>query len=243
MRLCLLLVIASLAPAPAGAITLSTLRSDCRVLIRDTGSSRNRFSDAQLLRFFNEGQKEAVRTGKPIRKSYTFDLVSGSTYYSMPTDFLYPVRVTRDYFYLEERSVANLDKTQEWQTTGGLPLNYFVNFSSRTKMGFYPFPDATTSTGTIRMEYVATAVDMAADTDQPFNGVQELQVHANALTYYCAYRASLIDQQTALAQAYASEWASALSVMGDNALARPNYKPGAVPASTPGGGSGWSPGP
>lgn len=222
------------------AITLSTLRSDCRILVKDTGSSRQRFSDAQLLRFLNEGQKEVVRYSKPIRKSYQFELVANTTYYSLPTDFLTMTRVSRSYYVLQEMSVAALDKNNQWETSRGLPINYFINFSSRTKIGFYPYPTST-STGTIRIEYIATAADLSADSDQPYNSIQELQIYGYPLAFYCAYRASLLDSQTAQAQAYFAEWRSALDMTADSTN-RPGYKPNLTPASTPGGGT-WSPTP
>lgn len=229
MRLILLLLLA----APAQAITLSTLRSDCRVLAGDTGSTRNRFSDAQLLRFLNEGQKDLVQFAKPIRKSTQFELVSGTTYYSAPTDFLVPIRVTRSYQLLSEVSIQNLDKQITWQTVGGLPISYFVNHSSRTLIGFYPFPNTTSSTGTIRMEYAAQATDLSADADQPFNSIVELQPYGYALAFYCAYRASLIDSETVQAQAYYAEFKRGSDMLASDAFSRPNYRPGAV-GGTPG---------
>lgn len=229
--------------SPAWSITWSTIRSDCRALVKDTSTSRTRFSNAQLLRFGNEGQKEAISYGKIIRKSYEFELVSGTTYYSMPSDFLMAVRLSRDYLVLEEKSVANLDKSQQWEKTKGLPINYFVNFSSRTKIGFYPFPDSSTSTGTIRMEYAATATDLSADGDSVFNGIQELQPYGYSLAFYCAYRASLLDGQLPQAQAYLAEWRKNLEMMTVDSFRRPNYNPSMTPASTPGGGGGgWPPG-
>ena len=219
-----LLVLAS----PSFAITLSTARSDCRVLIKDTGPSRTRFSDAQLLRFLNEGQKDLVQFAKPIRKSTQFELVSGTTYYSAPANFLAPIRVTRSYQLLSEQSVQSLDKQISWQTVRGLPISYFVNHSSRSLIGFYPFPDAATSIGTIRMEYSAQATDLSADSDEPFNGIVELQPYGYLLPFYCAYRASLIDNEVTQAQAYYAEFKRGSDMLASDAFSRPNYKPGAV---------------
>lgn len=229
MRLLLLLLLA----APVRAITLSTARSDCRVLIQDTGSTRNRFSDAQLLRFLNEAQKDLVQFAKPIRKAYQFELVNGTTYYSTPSDFLSVERLTRSYQVLQEQSVKALDKSQQWQTVGGLPIAYFINHSSRSLVGFYPFPNSTSSTGTIRMEYNAQATDLSSDSDQPFNSISELQPYGYLLPFYCAYRASLIDDLAGKAQAYYAEYRRGSEMLAADAFARPNYRPGAVGA-TPG---------
>ena len=226
-----ILLALSLLPSSAGAIALSTIRTDCRVLVTDDGTTRTRFSDAQLLRFINEGQKDIVQYAKPIRKPYQFELASGTTYYALPSDYLTMVRLTRSYQVLPEASIQNLDKTQQWQTVRGLPINYFINHSSRTLIGFYPFPDATNSTGTIRVEYTAQATDLAADADQPFNSIVELQPYGYLLSFYCAYRASLIDSKIAMAQAYYAEFKRGSDMLASDAFSRPNYRPGAVGAS------------
>lgn len=222
------LLLVLLLASPVRAITLSTLRGDCRVLVQDAGSTRYRFSDAQMLRFLNEGQKDLVQFAKPIRKAYQFELVSGTTYYSTPSDFLSVERLTRSYQVLREESIKSLDKTQQWQTVGGLPISYYVNHSSRSLIGFYPFPSSTSSTGTIRMEYNAQATDLSSDSDQPFNGISELQPYGYLLAFYCAYRASLIDSETVQAQAYYAEYRRGSDMLGADAFSRPNYRPGAV---------------
>ncbi len=226
-----LVILGILAAAPAKAITLSTLRADCRSLVKDSGATRNRFSDAQLLRFLNEGQKDLVQYAKPIRVAYSFELVSGTTFYAMPSDFLTVIRLTRSYQVLQEMSIQALDKQIQWQTVGGLPLNYYVNHSNRTNIGFYPFPNTTNSTGTIRMEYSAQATDMASDSDQPFNSIVELQPYGYYIALWCGYRASMIDQQNATAQAYYAEYRRGSDMLAADAFSRPNYRPGAVGGS------------
>jgi hypothetical protein len=165
---------------------------------------------------------------KPIRKSTQFELVSGTTYYAAPSDFLVPIRVTRNYQLLEEKSIQALDKQSTWQTVAGLPINYYVNHSSRTLIGFYPFPNTTNSTGTIRMEYSAQVTDLSADADVPFNGITEIQPYAYYISIWCAYRASLLDSQTTMAQAYYAEYRRGSDMLASDAFSRPNYKPGAV---------------
>lgn len=217
-----------LSAVPANSITLSTIRTDCRVMVKDTGSSRRRFSDAQLLRWINEGQKDVVQQTFVLRDSHEFDLVAGTTYYNMRSNYLKPVRVTRDYQKLDERSIANLDKNSKWEEVAGLPTDYFIHFASRTKMGFYPFPDDSSSTGTIRVDYIATATDLASDSDQPFDGIQELQPYGFSLSLYCGYRASLIDGMFNMATGYSQEYERALSRIAEESLSRPAYKPGAI---------------
>lgn len=230
------LLLALFLASPASGITLSTVRSDCRILIQDIAgtSTRQRYSDAQLLRFVNEGQKDSVQFAKPIRKHSTFELVSGTTYYSAPSDFLAPIRVTRSYQLLPEQSVASLDKNISWQTVPGLPISYFVNHSSRTLIGFYPFPNTTNSTGTIRMEYSAQATDLSGDSDQPFNSIVELQPYGYLLSLYCAYRGSILNGEIAQAQAYYAEYRQMRDILASDAFSRPAYRPGATGVSAGG---------
>ena len=217
----------------AKAITLSTIQNDCRVLVKDTGTSRQRFSDAQFLRFINEAQKDANQQIYPIQKATQFELVSGTTFYAAPSDYLHILRMTRDYQVIKEQSLLSLDKLGEWQAVGGLPTSYYISFSSRSKIGFYPFPDSSRSTGTIRYDYIAQVTDLAAASDTPFNAIAELQPYGYILSFYCAYRAALIDGITDVAAAYLGEYQRGLSRMSEEATARPAYRPGVI-GVTPG---------
>lgn len=237
MNRMLLGLLAILATSPAAALVtdnLSTMREDCRTLVKDSGTTRRRFSDATLNGFISEGQREVMMGLLPIRKSMEFALVAGVTYYQLPDDFLQVRRVTRDYLVLTEQSVAMLDKKSEWQRVSGLPTSYFVSFASRTKVGFYPWPATSGDLGTIRLEYNAMAQDLSADADEPFNGIIELQQYDHMLAHYCAYRASMIYGQSDLAAVYLQNFREDLRRMGETALGMPNYNPGITPASAAG---------
>lgn len=214
-------------PSTSRAITLTTILSDCRTLVKDSGT-RNRFSDAQLTRFSNEGQKDVNSQIWPIQKATQFELVSGTTYYTAPTDFLHTLRVTREYQVIREQSLKSLDSKAEWQNVGGLPQNYFISFASRTLIGFYPFPDSSSSTGTIRMDYIAQVTDLSSGSDTPFNAITELQPYGYLISFYCAYRASLIDGEIDMAQSYIAEYQRGLKRMSEDATARPAYNPGII---------------
>jgi hypothetical protein len=81
------------------------------------------------------------------------------------------------------------------------------------------------------MDYIAQAQDLAADADQPFNGIVELQPYGYALSLYCAYRATMIDGQLGSASAYGAEYKRQQDQMMTDATARPAYKPPAVGGS------------
>lgn len=223
MRILLLLLLAS----TANATTLATLRDDCRAHIKDTGTSRQRFTDTLLLRFLNEGQENMVNRSRGIRNAFTFELAVGVTYYAMPDDFLIPVRVTRDDLLLPQRSIQSLDKIQEWEPVNGLPINYFVHYASRTKVGFYPWPATTSDLGRVKVDYIASSPDLVNDSDEAFNGIVELQTYAYALSFYCAYRAGVIDGQLQQAGFFMQEYERNFKWFDEAATDRQFYRPGA----------------
>ena len=230
MLWCLLLAFLAV---PANADNLGTIRADCRMLSKDSGNSRRRFSDATLNGFINEAQREVVMGLLPIQKSIQFELVAGTTYYSLPADFIHIRRLTRDLLVLKEESPASLDKRSEWQRVAGLPTIYFLSFASRTLVGFYPWPDNSSSTGTIRMDYSAQPAEMTADGDFPFNGIVEFYGYHHMLGHYCAYRASLIYGMNDMAAVYKKDFDDDFKRMGETATARPNYTPGISPGTAP----------
>jgi len=213
--------------------TATQLQGDARLLARDAGSSsRTRFSDSEVLNFLNEGQREVIARTKCIERSYTFQLVTGTTYYSQPSDFLTVRRVTRGNLVLSELTPAALDgRSRGWETATGKPTYYFTNFSSRGLVGFSPFPGTSVDTDTIRMDYFASATNMSSASDVPFNGIGELVDYHQILSYYAATRMVAIDGRVSLATLYAQIYELMLKQMGENCKMRPNYLPSA--AATP----------
>lgn len=224
-----ILALALLACCPAGAVTLSTLRSDARLLADDNGTTRFRFTDAQVNSLLNEGQKTAIARSWCVHKSYSFDLVSGTTYYSLPADYVAMKRLTSDWLDLPEMSVAALaGKNRSWEESSGTPSFYFVNFASRTKVGFAPFPDTTSDTTTVRMDYFASITDMASDSDDAFNDIVELQPYAHMLPYFAAFRMAIIDGRTGVAEAFLAQYELLLKSMMERCFERPSYNPSAT---------------
>lgn len=226
----LLGLLAVLSPT-AGALTLSELRTNARVLVQDNGTatSRLRFSDSQIETLLNECQREAVGTVYPMMASYQFELVAQTTYYSLPDNFLAVRRLTWKGRVLQEKSPVNLDQTKEWESISGSPLNYFVSFASRTKVGIYPFPADSTSTGTIKVEYYSQADDLDDDTDVPFNGIKEFYPFHHMLAYCAASRMAAIDGQGQVAGLFLQIYSQSLSRLAGVAMARPAYSPAVTP--------------
>lgn len=222
--------------APAHAETVSGIRSQARLLVSDSGSAaaRLRFSDAQVLDLIDECQSEAVAQTWPLIKSTSFELVAGTTYYSLPNSFLAVKRVTWRNRVLPEKSPTNLDQTREWEVVSGTPNNYFITFASRTMIGIYPFPADSTSTGTVKVEFYAQADELDSSDDVPFNGVREFYSLHYILSYCAAAKMAAIDGQTTLVPVYFQIYTQGLARLANVAMARPSNMPGVSPGNPTG---------
>jgi len=189
--------------------------TDTRLLARDPSSlGRVRFSDAQILNFLNEAQADAIATTFCIEKEYSFDTVSGTTYYALTDSFISVKRLLSDSMKLDEKSPEKLDKlSSEWETVTGTPFNYYINFSSRTKIAFYPVPDSVSSTTTIKIEYFARADTMIL-TSTPFNGITEFNSFHNMLSYYAAAQMLYIDGSVTVGDRYMQRYTYLKKVFG-----------------------------
>lgn len=217
-----------LSPVVSEARQLSSLITDARLLASDNGSSRRRFTDAQITAFINDGQSQAISRSWCVQKSTSFQLASGTTYYATPSDFVAVRRITKDKLNLQEMTPAGLDgRSRGWENSSGPPTYYFLNYSTRGVIGFAPFPGATTDTGTVKMDYFARVADLSASTDHPYNGIIEMYDFHHGLPYYAAFKMALIEGRINESNAYLTQWEIVLKTMGERCTDRPNYLPSA----------------
>ena len=217
----------------AEARTAAELVTEARELARDpSATGRTRFTDAQILKFINRGEREVIGYTQCVWESYSFELAVLTTWYSLPSDFIsvYRVKLDADDFQLlEEMSLRGLDKLSEgWEATQGQPQEYYINFASRTRIGFYPVPATTADTGTIHVEYYAqTAVLTSAST--PFNAITEFTPFHSMLSFYAAATMTVIDGLFGLSDRYMARYISDRELFKAYCKQRPNYKPSARP--------------
>jgi len=159
----------------------------------------------------------------------TFPLLVGTTYYATKSDFLAVRRLTRDSIELKELTPAGLDgRTRGWEAAAGIPTWYFLNFASRTQVGFSPFPGVSADTSTIRMDYFALPSDMDADGTQAFDNIAELVPYHQILAYYAASVLAAVDGDQPASQLYLALFETGLKSMTDKCQDRPNYNPSFV---------------
>ncbi len=216
-------------------LAASDVVSRARTFLKDsqTQPQRQQFTDAQLLQFASDGQREANAVNWLLQSSFTFSLVGGTTEYAMPADFMFPNRVWyqqpgQPYTKLPATSFNDLDaRSPGWVTVNGTPLSYYIDMSTGTVyMGLYPAP-VTSSTGPITVYYVQNTTDLSAsnETAVPFNGWLALQPYTSALAYYVAYRGYLTMEEPELANGYLTYWVNLLGIMRQGLNRQPDFNP------------------
>lgn len=223
------IILALLVGINAEAKTATQLVSTARDLARDpSATGRARFTDAQILDFINEGQRDTIGATLCIRREYSFDTSSASSYYALPSDFMQIDRVLSDNQRLEEKSPAKLDQTSsEWETETGSPQNYYINFASRTKIGIYPYPVSSSSTETVKVEYYAQPIEMVS-TSTPFNSITELIPFQQMLSFYAASSMLAIDGLIPQSDRYMQRYLAYRAQLNQYCRARPGYFPDAA---------------
>lgn len=130
-------------------------------------------------------------------------------------------------------SVQALDaRSQQWENSSGLPIYYFINFSSRTKIGFAPFPNSSSDLATIDVDYFAYSNELSKLTDIPFGNAKEFYAYHYALVYYAAYRMALVDERAELAGVFLTQFENLTALAKDLCIARENYYPSMVGKKT-----------
>ena len=210
------------------ALTLSELRTNSRLLIKDTSAIRQRFSDTQINNFVNEAQRDAINNTWCISKSAEIPLVIGTTYYTIPTDSIAIQRVTFQRRNMPETTLIKLDgdfNNAAWENSIGTPVSYFQDPTQTDKIGVYPWPNTASSTGTLRLIYYSQGTNLSADADEPFNSEDRFVSYHDILPYFVAYRVYLLEGEIEKATTYRQEYESRLQIMGGRVGSKINYTP------------------
>ena len=161
--------------------------------------------------------------------SLSFQLIQGTTYYSLPSNYDTIMRVTIGQKYIPQQSVASLDgKSRGWEAASGYPSYYFINFSSRTMIGFAPWPQQPSDIDTIKIEYDIQPNNMVLTTDLPFNGISELSQYDHMLAYYAAAQMASVNSDMDHYKAYMDYYNAFMKVMEDHCTEVPAYLPSAA---------------
>lgn len=237
-RLGLLLALFLFTSYPVKALTLSDIRTQVRINIRDTDATNQRYSDTVINSLINEGQRNIVNMTWLAMKTTSYILSAGTSYYALPNDFLAAEQV-----YFKDRNGVTLklnqmtqgslyDKNPDWERFQNQPVQYWISnatapvptSSSTLRVSYIPIPQ-TTSTGTVTIWYDSEVVDLASDSDIPFNGIRNLVTYHASLIYYATFRIEMIDGISDESKFYGDLFTGSIAAMKDRLGRLPNYMP------------------
>lgn len=229
-----LLLLALLAfPSNLLALNLGEIRTEVRRRTADIPDPKVFFTNSELNAIINEGHRLVCNGTWVIHRSTSISLVSGTTYYSLPTDILEITRVTREYSLLKETTLDARDaESEDWEETGGTPAYYFQDRARPDQIGFHPFPNSSSSTGTVRINYIAQAGTLSSDSDVPFNDSDRYVAYHDVLVYYGCYVVFLKANDPRATQ-YLQLFESTFNLIRDTVGSKPNFNPGFSGKRTP----------
>ena len=219
----------------ATTLTAGDILARARTYLRDqsTAANRQQFTDATLMMFLSDGQREADAQNWLLQACYRFNLTLGTTEYAAPDDFIATTRVWfqppgSSYLKLDQTTMDQLDaQTSGWTNSKGVPTRYYLDKSTYSVMiGFWPAPSVANSTGPVVVYYVQQTKDITSTSDIPFNGNLNYQPYASALAYYVAYRGFSTVEETDQANVYLQYWLGFIQLMHQGMGKTPDYNPG-----------------
>jgi hypothetical protein len=178
------------------AIKVIDVLNNAKAILQDSGAVR--YSNANLLKFFNDAQREVVLHRPDAYVSYaTFACVNG-TKQSLATGGIRLISVIRN---TNGHAISQIERSMldqnfpNWheQAAGVNGIEHFVYDSSDPK-NFHVYPKAVAGTHSIEIVYSVTPLDIvisnfSSSTDQIYLD----DVYANCLTDYVLYRSYQID--------------------------------------------------
>lgn len=214
---------------PGYCLTLSQIKTEIRIRIKDSGVQRLRYTDAQLLNIINQTQRDAVNLSWIIKKSTDISLVSGTTNYTLPTDTIALGRVTLRGASLPEVTLETLDSQfngANWTLSAGLPQDYFQDPARPAQVSFYPWPNNSSSTGTVHINYFAQPTDLSSDSDIPFNSDVRYYPYHDLLIYEPCAKIFLIEGDMGKYQEYKAYYESRVQIFTVQVSNKVNFLPG-----------------
>lgn len=240
-KIALLLLL--LAKGSASALPLSSLISQARIYLRDTGSdtSNQGFSDSQITTFLNNGQREVNLRVWAVVNATGITLQAGTTEYSMPMDNIAVLRVTINNRPVPERTFSFLDDSNAaWiSDPAGTVQEYYVRNDSSVvsgvaheAIGVHPVSSYTV---VMNVQYLGQVTDLSAPGDIPWGALNtRLYPFHQGLAYYAAYRGLVAQGMFDMAGVYLKEYENTVALMENLTKTRLQFNPnirGSLPAA------------
>lgn len=215
------------------AMSVSELNTRARIYLKDTAteSNRQRFSDADLLVFYNEAVSDMIDSTWCLTASTTISIVGSTTTstqeYDLPSNFIKPTGV-----WLKNKAISEItvrgyldDKGTDWTVTKSTPTMYYIRNIGSPKIGLYPSPSFS-DTDALKIEYIMQAEQLTSGTSIPFNGRTDLYQYHYIIPVYAAYRGWMLNGQLEIANNMLQQYLAFIKRMAENIGKMPNYKPG-----------------
>ena len=233
-RIGLILGIVLIFSANASALSLSDIRTLIRRNMRDTASdtARRRYSDAVLLEYVNEAQREVLNLTWLTEATTTYGLTSGTTYYDLPNNYL-GIKIVEyanssgQNIELKESSFRKVFQTNpDWDKSTSQPTDYFTQQTddANFQIAYVGIPPAA-STGTVTIRYLNIPADLSGDSDVPFDSKRHLYPYHYSLVYHASARLKLVEGKTDEATVYLQLFNISIGITQDRLGQSPNLFP------------------
>ncbi len=229
--------------SPCLALNVAQIKTEIRRNIRDDKAPSNvRYTDAYILDYINEAQRDIFNKTWLTEKVTSYVLSPLTTYYNLPTEFIDTKKVYFQATILGSKNLIVLDSVMQrslyqsmptWESFNSSPVNYWVSNATSPvatstvplRISYLPVP-TNTSTGTVTLWYYCQPNDLVNDSDIPFDGRRQLYPYHYSIVYYVVMRLKLIDgimdEYNEYGKLYAIEVGDILNKLGVN----PDYNPG-----------------
>ena len=170
--------------------------NNAKAILQDSGAVR--YSNANLLKFFNDAQREVVLHRPDAYVAYTTLACVNGTKQSLPVGAIRLINVIRNIggYAVSQIERSMLDQNfPNWheQTAGDNGIEHFV-YDSSDPMNFHVYPKAVAGTQSLDVVYSVTPGDIViSDFASSTTGSLLNDIYANCLTDYVLYRAYQID--------------------------------------------------
>ena len=175
--------------------TLRTLTAAFCVDPNQTRFTATQYNDALDL----AAQQFAMDSKALFKDASTITVVDGTSAYSLPTDFMYELKVTHKLLKLEPISRETLEyyiRSEDWTAKTGTPRYFIIDpEEARKQIKLYPIPTANDAGANLILTYYPLPAAMTADSDTPLNSSALMAQFHTALACYAAWL--LLNYETA----------------------------------------------
>lgn len=229
----LALMLLAFYPQKINAMTWGEVRTEIRVRIKDTNSSRQRYTDTQLNNMIESAGRDIASVARPIINQLSVTLVSGTTCYDISALAASPIldikRVRFSNKNLPETTIEELDAKagDTWQATGGIPQNYFFDDTRLQNICMYPFPNGITgASGNVLVYFYQDGSEYVNDATDPFgSGNIRFKTYHDLFVWRVCADVFLLEGEGDKANYYQQLYESRLTYLKTNVWGKENYTP------------------